>query len=128
MAGETPQLSGQSLRLALKLRPLSLADIDKRTKAARSAAALFTQLVEDLGGETRISAAQRQIAERASVLSAMVQSMEASWLSGSSPVDIADYTLATGLLRRLLMSLGLSRVARDVTPDPLTYAAERDAA
>jgi hypothetical protein len=47
---------------------------------------------------------------------------EALWLAGK-PIDAAQYTTLTNLFRRLLETVGLKRVARDVTPSLEQYLA-----
>ena len=107
-----------------KLRPLTLADIDRRTRAYQAAERLLAELIADLGGEGRASAGEREIAQRAAVLGAMIEDIEARYLRGEA-IGLGDYLAATNAQRRLLATLGLERRARNVTPDPLAYAAER---
>lgn len=107
-----------------KVRLLSLADLDGRSTAAKSARALIVQLESDLGGADRLSAGERVLVHRAAVATAMAEHFEAQWLSGR-PVDITGYCTLTNALHRLLKTVGLERRARDVTPDLSKYIAER---
>jgi hypothetical protein len=65
-----------------KQRPLTLADLDGRTNAAKIARQMIADLVSDLGGADALSTAQRTLAQRAAVTAAMLENMETGWLSG----------------------------------------------
>lgn len=108
-----------------KVRPLTLADIDRRTRAYQAAERLLGELVADLGGDANVTAGERELAQRAAVLGAMIEDIEARWLRGE-PVPLGDYLAAINCSRRLLCSIGLERRARQVgTVDPLAYAASK---
>ena len=107
-----------------KVRLLSLSDLDGRTNAAKSARALVTDLESDLGGADRLSAAERELVQRCALASAMLQDMEANWLTGRG-LDVAAYTTLANTQSRMLKMLGLSRRPRDVTPDLGDYMARR---
>lgn len=102
----------------------SLADIDGRTLAARTAKALVGELESDAGGADRLSAGERALIVRAAITGAMCEDVEARWLTGH-PIDVAAYTALTNNLRRLLTTVGLKRQPRDVTPELQAYIAER---
>lgn len=106
-----------------KVRLLSLSDLDGRTNAAKAARALIADLESDLGGADRLSAAERALVVRAAVTGAMVEHLEATWLSGGE-YDVAAYTTLAKLQLRLLTALGLQRRPRDVTPDLTDYVAQ----
>src|SRR5205809_96689 len=80
--------------------------------------------LEDLGGEDACSEAEKALVRRASVLIVELEHMETRWATagGATDSELKTYQMATNTLRRTLSSLGLKRRARDVTPDPLTYA------
>src|SRR5262245_42592385 len=107
-----------------KVRLLSLADMDGRTLAAKNAKALIASLEDDLGGADRLSAAERELVQRAALASAVLQDMEANWLSGRG-LDVTAYTTLANTQSRLLKLLGLQRRPKDVTPDLSKYIAER---
>lgn len=109
-----------------KVRPLSLADIDRRTAAFRNSQALLADILADLGGEANTSAGQRELAQRAAVLAAMIGDAEARWLRGDT-IDLGGYLAAVNSHRRVLSTLGLERRVRNVTPSPLEYARQRAA-
>jgi hypothetical protein len=89
--------------------------LDQRTLAYRKGAALRSAIEEDLGGADRLSAVERQLTQRAAFLSTLIESWETEWLSGKR-IDLPDLFAAINSQRRVLMSLGLARRPRDVTP------------
>jgi hypothetical protein len=91
---------------ARKVRLLTLGCLDGRTNAAKAARALIADLESDLGGADRLSAAERALVVRAAVAGAMVEHMEATWLSGGD-YDVLTYTTLAKLQLRLLTALGL---------------------
>jgi hypothetical protein len=99
---------------------LTLDAIDKRTSAFRKTTELISSIETDLGGPDRLSTAERQIVQRASLHGAMLESLEAAWLSGQE-VDLGLYATITNSQRRLLETVGLRRQARDVTPSLSAY-------
>ena len=109
-----------------KVKLLSLSDLDGRTGAARAVRALISDIEDDLGGADRMSAAEQQIAARAGCAGAMLQNLEALWISGR-PIDIQAYTTLANTQSRLLKLLGLERRARDVTPTLSAYLAAKAA-
>ena len=98
-----------------KLRLFSLSDIDKRTSAYRRTIALIEMLEADAGGHGRLSTAERALIQRAAVTAALAEHLETRWLSGGE-IDPAMYCTLGNALRRLLESVGLRRVPRDVSP------------
>jgi hypothetical protein len=105
-----------------KVRLLTLGDLDGRTNAAKAARGLIGALQDDLGGADRMNAGEREIVQRAALASAMLQDMEAQWLTGRG-LDVAAYTTLSNTQSRLLKLLGLQRRPRDVTPDLAEYVA-----
>ena len=75
-----------------------------------------------MGGGDRLSEAERQLVQRAAVLGAVVEHAEARFLAGKA-VDLAEYLAAINAQRRLLVTLGLQRRPRDVTPSLQEYLA-----
>lgn len=109
-----------------KARLLTLSDLDGRTKARKDADAFLNAVISDLGGEKHVPAGKRALAEHAAIMNAMAIHEGARFLSGE-PVSIADYTTLTNALRRLLETVGLERVAKDITPNLRQYAASKSA-
>jgi hypothetical protein len=98
-----------------KVRLLSLADLDGRTAAARVARKLIGELENDLGGSDRLSAAERTLVHRAALVTAGAENLEAGWLVGRG-LDVAACTALVNIQRRLLVTVGLQRRPRGVTP------------
>jgi hypothetical protein len=77
--------------------------------------------VGDMGGRAVLSEAQVSLIKRASALECELEGMEGR-LSKGEDVDLDSYQRAASALRRILESLGLDRVARDVTLDVPSFA------
>jgi hypothetical protein len=105
-----------------KLR--SLADLDRRTAAARSALALRDSITADLGGEAHLSAMKRAIIDNVAVLGAALDNIAYRYLAGE-PVELIKFATLANAQRRLLADLGLERKAVDVTDDLASYIASR---
>jgi hypothetical protein len=78
--------------------------------------------VNDLGGRDALSEAQLSLVRRASAIECELEQMEGR-LSRGETIDLDAFTRAAGHLRRILETLGLKRVARDVTPSVADYLA-----
>ena len=113
-AGDTPSKAVGKVRLR------TLADVDRRTRAAQEAFGLRDDLAGDLGGWEHLSAMQRELVENSAILGAMLKDASATYLSGGA-VDLAEFMALTNAQRRLLSDLGLERRARDVTPALSSY-------
>ena len=107
--------SGRKGRRSGAARLRSIEDLDGRTTASRKARQLLSGIESDLGGADLLSVGQRQLAQRAALLGALIEDAEARWAAGES-IDIDPYLRAVGVQRRVLATLGLERRARDVTP------------
>jgi hypothetical protein len=110
----SPPLQRGKLKLA-KHRFQSFADLDLRTVAARRAQDVVNRLLEDLGGASNVSTAERQLVQHAGVLSAFIEDQEVRFISGHE-IEINELLAAINVQRRLLVTLGLQRRQRDVTP------------
>jgi hypothetical protein len=69
-----------------------------------------------------LSEAQLSLIKRASAITCELEQFEGR-LSRGEEIDLDTYVRAIGHLRRLLETLGLQRVPRDVTPTLEAYAA-----
>jgi hypothetical protein len=98
-----------------KVRLLSLHDLDRRTAAYKRTMDLIEQIEADAGGHDRLSTGERQIIQRAAVTAALAEHLETQWLSGEE-IDPGLYCTLGNALRRLLETVGLRRVPRDVSP------------
>ena len=129
MPADAPQVDARCAadspsKAAGKLRLLTLGHLDGRTAAAKRARELIEAIETDLGGGDCLTEGSRQLVQRAAVLGTYIESCEARWLAGEA-VELADYLAAINSQRRVLATLGLQRVARDVT-DLHEYLASRD--
>ena len=104
-----------------------LSGIDGRSAWMRRCKDIIAAHVSDLGGEENISAAERSIIRRASVMTVELERLEARFATAgeASERGLDLYIRASGNLRRLLEAVGLQRRSRDISPpDPLDYARE----
>lgn len=124
LSGDTNVMPSKSPPDAGKVRLMTLGDLDGRTNAAKAARALIADLESDLGGADRLSAGERALVVRAAVTTAMLEHIEATWLSGGE-MDVGAYTALVNVHRRLLTTVGLQRRPRDVTPDLAAYVASK---
>jgi hypothetical protein len=106
------------------------ATVDGRSSWARRFRDLIILHVNDLGGEDMASAAEQSILRRAATLTVELELLEKRFAlaGGAKPEDLQTYITAANALRRLLESIGLKRVARDVTPMTLSDLARDIAA
>ena len=104
-----------------------LPGVDGRSAWVRRARDLIREHLADLGGFDNVSAAERSIIRRASVLTVELERLEAKFaLAGEASVaDLDCYQRGANTLRRLLGAVGLQRRAREIEVDPLTYAREQ---
>jgi hypothetical protein len=109
-----------------KIRLLSLDQLDGRTVAARAVRDTLAALVSDLGGEEMVSAAQRQIAQRAAILGSMLNDLGVRWLNGDQ-IDVSTYATLSNAERRNLETIGIRRQARDVKTLAQHLASKREA-
>ena len=104
-----------------------LPDIDGRSTWARRARDIIAQLIEDRGGEDLTSEAERLILRKAAVIAVQTEQLETKFagLNADGKTVASDdldlYQRLANSMRRLLESVGLERVARDVTPDLRDY-------
>jgi len=107
-----------------KVKLLSLADLDQRTRSAQLVSKTIESIFADLGGENALSVAERLIVRRAAIAGAMSEDLAARWLTGE-PVDPAIFGTLVNVERRQLETVGIKRRARDVTPTLSQYLAQR---
>ena len=84
---------------------------------------LVVQHTIDLGGADRLSQAQMGLVRRCAAISIELELMEGK-LSKGEGVDLDLFTRSASHLRRIYETLGLERVARDVTPKNIDQIAE----
>lgn len=126
MTPDTEQIDAESTaappKAAGKARLLTLDGLDRRTAAYRETRKLIDDIEGDLGGRDRLTTGERQLVQRAAVLGAVLTDTESRWIEGE-PIDTTAYCTVVNTLRRVLESVGLKRVARDVTPSVAEYVA-----
>ena len=95
-----------------------LPGVDGRSAWMRRCKDIIAAHVSDLGGEDNISAAERSIIRRASVMTVELERLEAKFAAAgeASERDLDVYIRASGHLRRLLETIGFKRRPRDVGP------------
>lgn len=108
-----------------KLKLVTMASLDGRTRAARTVRDLVASIETDLGGTDEVSAMQAQLVRRAAVLGALLESQEAGWAAGGG-IDATEYLPALNAQRRVLHTLGLARKARKIPQDLRAYLASKD--
>lgn len=115
-------------RRSRKLKVLlpTIGSLDRRTRAAQIVIELRDQIFSDLGGSDHVSAAQRQIVDRAAMLSAVLEAAEVSFLKGED-FDVGSYATLAAVQARLLTALGLKRMIKDVSPGGLPALLARKA-
>src|SRR5690349_5847289 len=82
---------------------------------SRRYADLIAGHCSDMGSRDMISEAQFSLIKRAAAIECELEVLEGR-LSQGQPVDLDSYGRGASHLRRILESLGLQRVARDVSP------------
>lgn len=95
-----------------------LPGIDGRNAWIRRCKDLISAQIADLGGEDNVSVAERSLIRRASVMTIELERLELKFAlaSAASPDDLDLYQRTAGNLRRLLVTVGLRRRAKDVGP------------
>ena len=96
------------------------ADGDGNTVWARRYRDLVVDQISDLGGEELITAAQASLIRRAATMGVVLEGWEGQ-LSKGETVDLDLYGRIAGHLRRYHETLGIERVARNVTPSLREY-------
>jgi hypothetical protein len=77
--------------------------------------------MSDCGGAAAISEAMISLCRRVAAIEVQLEQMEACMSEGDLKVDLDLYNRLAGNLRRMLESIGLQRVSRDVTPSLSSY-------
>jgi hypothetical protein len=98
-------------------------EADGRGPWARRWRDVLAEIISDLGGYDGLSEGQRQLARRCATIAIACERMEGEAAQGAE-IDLEVYGTLTDRLGRALQRLGLKRVPKDITPDPLDYAKE----
>ena len=70
-------------------------------------------MAADLGGDDQITTTQRLLIGRAAIAAVMTEDQETRYLAGA-PIDPAVHATLSNSLRRLLLTIGLSRVPKNI--------------
>jgi hypothetical protein len=114
-----------SPKAGTRVRLRSLADLDRRTRAAQMTFELRDRILADLGGMDRLSAMEMEVVDNAAMLGAMIKDAGTAYLSGD-PTDLTEFMALTNAQRRLLEAIGMRRRPRDITPDLSDYISDQD--
>jgi inactivated superfamily I helicase len=123
------ELSMRKVRSAVTNGERILRDVDHRSAWMRRLRDLIVAHISDLGGDSEISNAQMLLIRRAAMMALQLELMESNWAKHdgmASAAQLNDYQRTASALRRILESIGLKRVARDITPTLETYALETE--
>jgi hypothetical protein len=112
LPSEMTDIAQTPRRKRRKAKLLTFDEIDGRTLAAKRARSIVLAIQSDVGMD--LSEAERQLAQRAAVLGAWLEDSETRWIAGQ-PFDASLYTTVVNCQRRVLETLGIKRVPRDVT-------------
>ena len=93
-----------------------LGAIDRRTARAKTFARELALLVSHLGGADHISAVETGLCERLAGIHTLCREYETDHAAGRE-IDVDKYLAAASRYDRLAKTVGLHRVARDITPD-----------
>ena len=105
-----------------------LPGIDGRSAWARRFRDITRAYASDQGGDDQLSEGRRSIIRRCACLQTELEIMETNFaLAGGADQPSLDlYQRTAGNLRRLIDSLGLDRVPRDITPSLDQYIASKE--
>jgi hypothetical protein len=100
---------------------------DGRHTQARRFRDLVHAFIADAGGIDNVSEVKLGLVRRLAAATVLSEEIEAQAVNGE-PIDINTFCTLASTTVRLSQRLGIERVPKDVTPDPLDYARERDEA
>jgi hypothetical protein len=91
---------------------------DNRSAWARRTKDLIAEFISDLGGVDNTSAGERALVRRAAVLTVELEHIEArlSTRGKATADEFSAYQSGSNALRRILVSIGIKRRAKNVTP------------
>jgi hypothetical protein len=100
-----------------------LPNVDGRSLIARRYRDISNAILVDQGGIDQCSESRLQLIRRFAAASVLAEQLE-SRLANGEQIDITEHATLSSTLVRLAQRIGIDRVPRDVTPDPLDYAQE----
>jgi hypothetical protein len=104
-----------------------LPHVDGRSLPYQRYRAIVTAIAVDQGGVEELSATRAQLIRRFAAASVLAEQLEVRIARGEQ-IDIQVHATLSSTLVRLASRIGIDRMPRDITPDPLTYAREREPA
>jgi hypothetical protein len=124
--GDAPKKPSRKHRTT-KPQLLTREALDKRTNACKLFDRLCADIEADLGGREQLSTIERQLIEAFAGAAVTLSDLNCRIALGQG-IEPGQHALAVSAMVRVAARLGLQRRARDISPDPLDYAAERDGA
>jgi hypothetical protein len=104
-------------------RPRDILPLDQATGAARFFARMVPEIEQDLGGRRQLTRIQGELIRAFAGAATTLQYLNVQVALGeTSEIDLSGYATIASTMLRIGSRLGLHRVPRDVTPDPLEYA------
>lgn len=110
------EIGPAAVRSAIANGSRLLEGLDGRSAPARRYRDMIAALASDLGGRDNLTEAQFQLIRSAAGLVVLREALDAKALNGEA-IDTGDYCRISNCLRRVLSTVGLDRVPRDVTPN-----------
>ncbi len=103
-----------------------LPNVDGRSLIARRFRDIQTAIVIDQGGAEQLSEARLQLVRRFAAAAVIAEQME-SRLANGEKIDIQEHALLCSTLVRCARQIGISRVAKNITPTVEQYLIQRNA-
>ena len=123
--GKRLTLPHRAFRTAVANGQRILEGVDGRCGVARRYAEVAGAIAADLGGESELTELQRHLIRSVSGMVVLRERLDAKALNGES-VNTATYCRLANATRRVAATLGLQRVAKELTPSLTEYLARRD--
>jgi hypothetical protein len=121
-----PPLKRHSVMTRITSGKVLVADSDGRSLWSRRMRDLMALYTSDRGGEDQLSEAQRSMIRRIAVLEIELEQMEQRFAADDrTPSLIHQYQRVVNTSRRLHQVLGISRVAKDISPPTIDQYAEQ---
>jgi hypothetical protein len=101
-----------------------LANTDHRTAWMRRLKDLIQAHTNDLGGDDLVSESEQRLIRRAAMITVLLENYDKKFAANdgqATSAELLEYGRSSNTLRRLLESLGLKRVSKDVTPTVSEY-------
>lgn len=94
--------------------PLTRAELDNRTQAAKSWDALRTNIINEVGGEAQVSSVKLALIDGFCLMTMHLQDLGVRSLLGQD-ISLSDIGTAASTMTRLAARIGIERRAKDVT-------------